>query len=376
MGKQWKQWQTILGVKMTENGECSHEIKRRLLLGRKTVTNLDSILKSRGITLPTKIHLVRAMVFPAVMYGCESWTVKKAEHLRIYAFELWCWRRHLRVPWTSRRSSQYILNEISPEYSLEGLMLKLKLQYFGYLMWRINSFEKPCCWERLKAGWEGDDRGWDGWIASPIQLTWVWVNSRSWWWTGRPGVLQSMGSQSRTQLSDWTELNWVTPRFDGHPWIKDIQTHIKTSAHFSWPRWYIQMFIFKLSNGVKGWIHPKTELNFISQPPSPSPLCPGICILGLEPVSTLWPALRTQVSATILSSCSQPTPNQADTFQFYLLNDFHIFFFSLSPFLGGKSLLVTTIFFSPGFSPIKSYYYHFHHFKIEIWSFCSSASSL
>ena len=119
---------------MTENGECSHEIKRRLLLGRKTVTNLDSILKSRGITLPTKIHLVRAMVFPAVMYGCESWTVKKAEHLRIYAFELWCWRRHLRVPWTSRRSSQSILNEISPEYSLEGLMLKLKLQYFGYLM--------------------------------------------------------------------------------------------------------------------------------------------------------------------------------------------------------------------------------------------------
>ena len=122
------------GSKITADGDCSHEIKRCLLLGRKAVTNLDSILKSRDITLPTKVHLVKAMVFPVVMYGCESWTRKKAEHQRIDAFELWCWRRLLRVPWTARRSNQSILKEISPEYSLEGLMLKLKLQYFGHLM--------------------------------------------------------------------------------------------------------------------------------------------------------------------------------------------------------------------------------------------------
>ena len=122
------------GSKITADGDWSHEIKRRLLLGRKTMTNLDSILKSRGITLPTKVHLVKAMVFPGVMYGCESWTIKKAEHRITDAFELWCWRRLLRVPWTARRSNQSILKEISPEYSLEGLMLKLKLQSFGHLM--------------------------------------------------------------------------------------------------------------------------------------------------------------------------------------------------------------------------------------------------
>ena len=122
------------GTKITADGDCSHEIKRRLLLGRKVMTNLDSILKSRDITVPTKICLVKAMVFPLVMYGCESWTVKKAEHQTIDAFELWCWRRLLRVPWTARRSNQSILKEISPEYSLEGLMLKLKLQNFGHLM--------------------------------------------------------------------------------------------------------------------------------------------------------------------------------------------------------------------------------------------------
>ena len=122
------------GSKLTADGDCRHEIKRHLLLGRKVMTNLDSILKSRDITLPTKVHLVMAMVFPVVMYGCESWTIKKAEHCIIDAFELWCWRRLLRVPWTARRSNQSILKEISPEYSLEGLMLKLKLQYFGYVM--------------------------------------------------------------------------------------------------------------------------------------------------------------------------------------------------------------------------------------------------
>ena len=131
------------GSKITTDGDCSHEIKRRLLLGRKVMTNLDSIFKSRDITLPTKVCLVKAMVFPVVMYGCESWTIKKAEHRRIDAFELWCWRRRLRGPWTARRSNQSILKEISPEYSLEGLMLKLKLQYFGHLMQRTDSLEKP-----------------------------------------------------------------------------------------------------------------------------------------------------------------------------------------------------------------------------------------
>ena len=127
---------------MSWDGDCSHEIKRCLLLGRKVMTNLDSILQSRDITLPTKVHLVKAMVFSVVMYGCESWTIKKAECRRIIAFELWCWRRFLRVPWTARTSNQSILKEISPEYSLEGLMLRLKLQYFGHLIWRTDSFEK------------------------------------------------------------------------------------------------------------------------------------------------------------------------------------------------------------------------------------------
>ena len=131
------------GSKITADGDCSHEIKRRLLLGRKLMTNLDSIFKSRDITLPTKVLLVKAMVFPVVMYGCESWTVTKAKHQRIDAFELWCWRRLLRVPWTARRSNQCILKEISPGCSLEGMMLKLKLQYFGHLMQRANSLEKP-----------------------------------------------------------------------------------------------------------------------------------------------------------------------------------------------------------------------------------------
>ena len=132
----------FLGSKITVDGDCSHEIKRHLLLGRKAMNNLDSILKSRDITLPTKVHLVKAMVFPVVMYGCDSWTIKKAEHWRLDAFELWCWRRLLRVPWTARRLNQSILNEISPEYSLEGLMLKLKLQYLDHLMRRADSSEE------------------------------------------------------------------------------------------------------------------------------------------------------------------------------------------------------------------------------------------
>ena len=151
MGKQWKQWQTLLfgGSKITEDGDCSHEIKRHLLLGRKVMTNLDSIFKSRDITLPTKVHVVKAMVFPVVMYGCESWTVKKTERGRIDAFEVWCWRRFLRVPWTARRSNQSILKETSPVCSLEGLMLRLKLQYFGHLMRRVNSLEKTLMLRRI-----------------------------------------------------------------------------------------------------------------------------------------------------------------------------------------------------------------------------------
>ena len=186
-----KQWVTLFfwAPKSLQNGDCSHKIKRCLLLGREVMTNLDSILKSRDITLPTKVHLVKAMVFPVVMYGCESWTIKKAEHWRIDAFELWCWRRLLRVPWTARRSNQSILKEISPQCSLVGLMLKLKLQYFGHLMQRADSLEKT-----LRLGnIEGRRRrGWQRmrWlVASSTQWTWIWVNSGSWWWTGRPGVL-------------------------------------------------------------------------------------------------------------------------------------------------------------------------------------------
>ena len=214
MVKQWKQWLTLFfwSPKSLEMVICSHEIKRCLLLGRKVLTNLDSIFKSRDITLPTKVHLVKAMVFPVVMYGCESWTIKKAECRRIDAFELWCWRRLLRVPWTARRSNQSILKEISPEYSLEGLMLKLKLQTLATWCEELSRLKRHWCWERLRAGGEGDDRGWDGWMASLTQWTWVWVDSGSWWWTGRPGVLQSMGLQivGYDWVTKLTELNWTS----------------------------------------------------------------------------------------------------------------------------------------------------------------------
>ena len=149
----------FLGSKITADGDCSHELKRRLLLGRKVMTNLDSILKSRDITLQTKVHLVKAMVFPVVMYGCESWTVKKAERRRIDASELWCCRRLLRVPWAARRSNQPIVKQISPGCSLEGLMLKLKVQYFGHLMWRADSFEKTLMLGKIEGRWRRDNRG-------------------------------------------------------------------------------------------------------------------------------------------------------------------------------------------------------------------------
>ena len=166
------------------------------------MTNLDSILKSRDITLPTKVHLVKAMVFPVVMNGCESWTTKKAERRRIDAFELWCWRRLLRVPWTARRSNQSILKKIIPEYSLEGLMLKLKLQYWppdgkSWLIWKDPVLGK------IESGWRSGNRGWDGWMAALTQWTWVWVNSRSRWWIGEHSMLQSMSSQR-------VRHDWVT----------------------------------------------------------------------------------------------------------------------------------------------------------------------
>ena len=196
-------WLYFLGSKITADGDRSHEIKRRLLLGRKVMTNLDSILKIRDISLPTKVHLVKDIVFPVVMYGCESWTLKKAEPRRTDAFELWFWRRLLGVPWTARRSDQSILKEISPGCSLEGLMLKLKLQFFGHLIQRADSFERTLMLGKI----EGRRRR-DGWMASLTQWTWVEVDSGSWWWTGRPGMLRFMGLQ-RVGL-DWaTELNWV-----------------------------------------------------------------------------------------------------------------------------------------------------------------------
>ena len=157
-----------------------------------------SILKSRDITLSTKVYLVKALVFPVVMYGCESQTIKKDERRRIDDFELWCWRRLLRVPWTERRSYQSILKEISPGCSLEGLMLKLKLQYFGHLMLG-----------KIEGRRKGDDRGWDCWMASPTQWAWVWVDYGTWWWTGRLGVLQFLGSQ-RVRHDCATELNWFS----------------------------------------------------------------------------------------------------------------------------------------------------------------------
>ena len=159
------------------------------------MTNLVSILKRKDITLPTKVCLVKAMVFPAVIYGSESWTVKKAEYRRIDAFELWCGRRLLRVTWTARRSNQYILKGISPGCSLEGLMLKLKLQYFGHLMQRADSLEKTLMLRKIEGRGERDDWGWNCWMSSLTQWTWVWVDPGSWWWTGRPGVLWFMGSQ-------------------------------------------------------------------------------------------------------------------------------------------------------------------------------------
>ena len=191
----------LASSKLTADGDCSHEIKRPLLLGSKVMTNIDSILERRDITLPTKVCLVKAIVFPVFMYGCESWTVKKAEHWRIDAFELWCWRR---------LESPLDCKEIQPVQRRSVLSVHWKDWCWS---WNSNTWatrceelthlKRPWCWERLSAGGEGE---WDGWMASPTQWTWVWVNSGSWWWTGRPGMLQSMGSQ-RVRHNWVTELN-------------------------------------------------------------------------------------------------------------------------------------------------------------------------
>ena len=187
--------------------DCSHEIKRRLLLQRKVMTNIDSILKSRDSTLPTKVCLVKAMVFPVVMYGCESWTVKKAECQKIDAFELWCWRRLLRVPWTARRSNQSILKETVLGVHWKDWCWSWISNTLATWCEELTHWKRPWCWEELGAGGEGDDRAWEGWIASPTRWTWVWVNSGSLWWTGMPGVLRFMRSQrDMTERLNWTEL--------------------------------------------------------------------------------------------------------------------------------------------------------------------------
>ena len=196
----------FLVSKITVDGDCSHEIKRHLFPGRKVMTNLDSILKSRDISLSTKVCLVKALVFPVVMYRCESWTIKKTECRRIDAFELWCCRRLLRAPWTVRRSNSPFWRRLVLGVHWRDWCWDWNSNTLATWCGELTHLERTWCWERFRAG-EGDDRRWDGWMASPTQWTWVWVDSGSWWWIGRPGMLQFMGSQRVGH--DWaTKLNW------------------------------------------------------------------------------------------------------------------------------------------------------------------------
>ena len=188
------------------------------------MTNLHSVLKSRDITLAAKVHIVKAMVFLVLTYGCESWTIKKAECWRIDAFKLWCWKKLFKSPLDNKEIKSSILKEINSEYSLEGGMLKLKHQYFGHLMWRADSMEKTLMLQKRRAGGERNATRWDGWMASLTQLTWVWANSRRYWRTGKPGVLQSIGSQ-RVQMAEW--LNNSSPSH----WVAKSQTQLSNWAH-------------------------------------------------------------------------------------------------------------------------------------------------
>ena len=254
------------------------------------MTNLDSIFIIRDIAFSTKVCLVKAMIFPVVMYGCESWTVKKAESWRIDAFEVWCWRRLLRVPWTARRSNQSILKEISPGISLEGMMLKLKLQYFGHLMRRVDSTEKTLMVEGLGAGGERDDPGWDGWMASLTWWTWVRVNSGSWWWT-RPGVLQFMGSQRVGH--DWvTELNWnMCQEVSFASQISNLCILVSWSSSFHkglicWGILLVLVFWWQVYSTWLGIILP-IPFFILRFPPGQNPTSEG-CSMSLKATAKVW----------------------------------------------------------------------------------------